>query len=270
MTSITNFVTDFAGNSFPVKKYSRIVSLVPSLTDLLFSFGLENSIVGVTKYCVYPARAQQTPRKIVGGTKNPNIQQILALEPDIVLVNQEENQLKHYQALIDAHIHVFVTFPRTINEAVSLFYDLKRLFSVPDLSEFEELERTLKQVSEVVKNLHIKKTVFCPIWKKPWMSFNSDTFGSSMIRFCGGKNITDALSDRYPEISIDQVIQAKPDIILLPDEPYHFQEKDKEEFKALFTRYLPNIELIKGTFHWYSFIMIQSLKELFTIISEEK
>ena len=92
LTSTNNSVIDFAGNLFPVKNYSRIISLVPSLTDLLFSFGLEKSIIGVTKYCVYPPRAQESPRKIVGGTKNPNIQQILALNPDIVLVKQEENQ----------------------------------------------------------------------------------------------------------------------------------------------------------------------------------
>ena len=166
-----------------------------------------------------------------------------------------------------------MTFPRTVDEAVTLFYDLKKLFSIPDLPEFEKLEQTLSEVSESVQNLNIRKRVFCPIWKNPWMSFNSDTFASSMIRFCGGENITDRLSERYPEISIDQIILAKPDIILLPDEPYRFQKKDKEDLERLLTQFSlqkVQIELLKGTFHWYSSsIMIHSLKELFKIISKK-
>ena len=266
MTNQLNSVKDYTGNDYPIKKYSRIISLVPSLTDLLFSFGLENSIVGVTKYCVLPPRAKDSPRIEVGGTKNPNIQNIISLHPDLVLVNQEENQLKHYQALIDAHIPVFVTFPKSVNDAVSLFYDLKILFSINLVPQLAELEKTLEMVQEKTKSIKRKKKVFCPIWKKPWMSFNKETFASSMIDICGGENIFNGCTERYPEISVKEILEKEPDIILLPDEPYKFQKDDKDELQDLFQNKNIKIELIHGTFHWYSFIMIRSLNELVNII----
>ena len=190
MNSSNSFVTDYVGNIFKVSTYSRIVSLVPSITDLLFSFGLADCIVGVTKYCTHPVYARDSPRTIVGGTKNPDIQSIIDLKPDIVLINQEENQLKHYNLLKELGLSVFVTFPKTVSEAISLFYDLKKLFSIGVLQEFDELEQVLGKTSQLTEKLLVRKKVFCPIWKNPWMSINNDTFVSSIIEFCGGKNLT--------------------------------------------------------------------------------
>ena len=119
--SVSNFIKDYAGNLFPCRSYSKIISLVPSLTDLLFSFGLKQSIIGVTKYCTFPQHARDEPRQIIGGTKNPDIENIIKLKPDLVLMNQEENQKKHYDLLVNYGIPVFLSFPRTIFEAKSLF-----------------------------------------------------------------------------------------------------------------------------------------------------
>ena len=98
------------------------------------------------------------------------------------------------------------------------------------------------------------------------MSFNKDTFASNIIEFCGGENIITDATTRYPEITIDEIIRQKPEVILLPDEPYKFTEDDKNELLQLFAPYEPRIELLSGTFHWYSFIMIRSLKKLSTIL----
>ena len=269
MTSSNSFVTDFIGNIFQVKSYNRIISLVPSLTDLLFSFGLGNRIVGVTKYCTYPVNARDKPRTIVGGTKNPDIKTIVNLNPDIILINQEENQLKHYHLLKEYGLPVFVTFPKTVSEAVSLFYEFKKLFSIGRLKEFDELERVLEKTSQRVAELLIRKKVFCPIWKNPWMSINSDTFASSIIEFCGGKNLTANYSERYPKISLETIMKEHPDIILLPDEPYRFEEADKMDLLDLFDSNKPIIKILDGTFHWYSFIMIESIKTLSRIILQE-
>lgn len=261
MTS-PQYISDYKNNQFPIQSYTRIISLVPSLTDLLFSFGLEHSIIGVTKYCTYPANAMDPPRTIVGGTKNPDIEKIIQLKPDILLMNEEENQLKHYDALVKAGIAVFVTFPKTVSETISMFYDLKNLFSVGPIPELEELEKLVSEISDQVNFLTNRKKVFCPIWKKPWMSFSKDTFASHIIEFCGGENIITDVITRYPEITIDEIIDQKPDVILLPDEPYKFTVKDREELLELFAPYEPKIELLSGTFHWYSFIMIESLHKL--------
>ena len=266
MVSKISFIQDYQGNSLPVKNYRRIVSLVPSLTDLLFSFGLENAIVGVTKYCVSPPQAMQKPRTIVGGTKNPNIKTILELKPDIVLINQEENQLKHFKALQENDIPVFITFPKTVDEAVSLFYDLQKLFQISKSEQFEELKIILSKIKEKTLTLQKKKKVFCLIWKKPWISINEDTFASSMIEYCGGQNLTSNYLERYPKIDLGTIIDLNPDVILLPDEPYKFQEEDKKELKDFFKETSLKIEIIDGTFHWYSFKMIQSISNLSRIL----
>ena len=91
MTTQIPLIYDYLGNPFSIKRYNRIVSLVPSLTELLFSFGLERSIIGVTKYCTFPTHARDEPRIIVGGTKNPDLEAIKSLHPDLILMNQEEN-----------------------------------------------------------------------------------------------------------------------------------------------------------------------------------
>lgn len=266
MNPKTSFIQDYQGNNFASNKYKRIISLVPSLTDLLFSFGLEDAIVGVTKYCVSPPQAMEKPRTIIGGTKNPNIQTILDLEPDIVLINQEENQLKHFKALQENQIPVFVTFPKTVEEAVLLFSDLQKLFQIKHSEQFEELKKTLSSIKEETLKLKEKKKVFCPVWKNPWISINKDTFASSIIEYCGGENITSNYSERYPKIEVKSLIELKPDVILLPDEPYNFQEEDKLELKNLFQKNTPKIEIIDGTFHWYSFKMIQSIINLSKIM----
>lgn len=270
MTNNSLFITDSTGNKFFVKSYLRIVSLVPSLTEVLFTLGLENNIVGVTKYCVSPVHAREKPREVIGGTKNPNIDKIISLKPDLVIVNEEENQLKHYTALIEANIPVFVTFPKNVSEAMQLFYDLQRLFNIGTNEELESLSQLTIKIQKNVSNAFTtsNKTVFCPIWKKPWMTFNNDTFASAIIKFCGGINIFNKNGDRYPEISLEEVVNKNPDLILLPDEPYKFTEGDRNELIEFFKPNSPSVHLIDGTFHWYSInSMLRTLPVLFDLLT---
>jgi ABC-type Fe3+-hydroxamate transport system substrate-binding protein len=254
-----NVIIDSIGNKFSKGNYTRIISLVPSLTDLLFSFGLEESIIGVTKYCIFPPQAQSQPRTIVGGTKNPNINLIKSLNPDLILLNKEENQLKHFNQLID--YPVFVTYPKTTSEALKLFHDLKELFQIERVPELDKLNDLIQNIQFKVKLLP-KKKVFCPIWKNPWISFNHDTFASSMIDLCGGENILNYEIDRYPKISLEKILKLEPEIILLPDEPYKFELSDKLELLELGISKPFSVHLIPGTFHWYSFKMIESIVNL--------
>ena len=114
-----SIIFDKENNPFRVKKYSKIISLVPSITEILFDFGLSDSVLGITKYCVYPIIAKESPRIIVGGTKNPNIRLIKQLNPDLIFVNKEENRLKDFNSL-KTIAPVFVTFPKTIIDAIQL------------------------------------------------------------------------------------------------------------------------------------------------------
>jgi len=267
-----SIVHDYLGISFSAKKYNRIISLVPSLTDLLFSFGLEHSIVGVTKYCNYPPHARNKPRLIVGGTKNPDFKKIIDLKPDIVLVNEEENQLKHYSKFLELRIPVFVTFPKSVDEALKLFNDLQTLFCIPFLSELSKLEQLVNDINQKVSKIPIteRKKIFCPIWKNPWMTFNANTYASSIIDVCGGINVFRDETERYPKITLENIIDKVPDIIVLPDEPYHFKDGDKEELLKTFSQFKIEIELISGTFHWYSISkMMDALLTLRTLLDKK-
>lgn len=266
MSSKVSYVEDSNGNKFTIKQYNRIISLVPSITDLLFSFGLENSIIGVTKYCTSPENARSLPRKVLGGTKNPQIAEIIELKPDLVLMNQEENQLKHYNILLESNIPVFVTYPRTVLDALAMMKDLKKLFKVESVQELDFLETKISRINEEISKRKIKRKVFCPIWKKPWMSFNQDTFVSNMIEFCGGENVVRDYSERYPVINLAGIKKMDIDLVLLPDEPYSFSQTDKEELLNFFGQSM-QIELIDGTFHWYCLKMNSSLDKLLSIIN---
>lgn len=264
-------VKDYIGNEFICKNYFRIISLVPSITELLFSFGLEQKVVGVTKYCIHPESAMKLPRKVVGGTKNPDVDLIESLNPDLIIINKEENRLRHYSMLKDKGLNVFVTFPKTVDQAIKMIELLIKLFQINNSSvktNFDNLKEVYKEIGSKVSLIKDSKKVrvFCPIWKDPWITINHDTFISSIIEFCGGINVFKDNSERYPKISINEIIESDPGIILLPDEPYKFEEKDKSELYSITET---KIELIEGTFHWYSFRLINSLRKINSIFYEK-
>ncbi len=243
---------DLEGRPFrPERPLRRIVSLVPSLTETLFDLGLGDRVVGRTDYCIYPAEARLIPA--VGGTKNPDLARILALQPDVVLMNLEENREADARALAARGIPVAVSFPRSVAEAIALIRDLAALFGIsrpPVLEEIERLEATRRQTPP-----ERRPRVFCPIWKNPWMTFNTETYAHDVLTLCGGENVfasrrrryplaadlnpempaqSVARDDRYPRLSEEEIRHAAPELILLPNEPYPFQPEDVETVRACF------------------------------------
>jgi ABC-type Fe3+-hydroxamate transport system substrate-binding protein len=235
----------------------RVVSLVPSMTESLFVLGLGGRLVGRTIYCVYPA-GQVESIPTVGGTKNPDIAAISALEPDLVIVNREENRLEDAKALMAAGIPVWATFPRTVREAFNLLWTLMYAFESPAHSEsIRQIER-LCDLLEVLERPHPCR-VFVPIWLDPLMTFNADTFAHDLLRVCGGTNVfaererlfplaadlgqaeplaaddprAAGRDTRYPRVTLDEVTAAQPDVILLPSEPFPFGEAHLPIFRAL-------------------------------------
>lgn len=211
----------------------RVVSLVPSLTESLFDLGLGKRLIAVTDYCTRPEAGVAALPKI-GGTKRPRIDQITAMQPDLVLMNDEENRAQDAQALLDAGIPIWVFRPRTVKAAIDDLWAIMTYFEEARMTERVRLidvsyEGTLKYNAGYAP---IK--VFVPIWRDPWMSVNADTYVHDLLKTCGAINVFADLTDRYPVVTLDQVVAAQPDLILLPDEPYQFGEVDAAELKGLF------------------------------------
>lgn len=229
----------------------RVVSLVPSLTESMFELGLGFALVGITDYCAYPAEALvHLPR--LGGTKNPRLEDILALQPDLVLANQEENTPQVVEALRQAGIPVWVTFPRTVDEAMQVLWELVRIYpSQGAVVRLRVLNLTLDWAREALEAMQPVR-YFCPIWHEQtqagqawWMTFNRQTYAHDLLRLCGGENVfgdrerrypleadlggelaqaSGGRDTRYPRVTLEEIIAADPQVILLPSEPYPFGE----------------------------------------------
>jgi ABC-type hemin transport system substrate-binding protein len=236
------------------KRAERIVSLVPSLTEALFSLGLGARVVGVTDWCVHPADQVAALPK-VGGTKNPSIEQITALAPDLVIANREENRPHAIEALREAGIEVWVSYPRTAREGVALFRELAGLGATPEVTEavVQPVEEALRRAEAARPARGVP--VFCPIWKTPWMTIGGDTYASNLLELCGGSNVFANRDDRrYPIIEVSEITEAAPEVILLPDEPYNFGPRDALELSELPVPAARDhrIHLIDGTLvSWY-------------------
>jgi len=208
---------------------TRIVSLVPSLTELLFALGAGSRVIGVTRYCEEPKTAVAVLPKL-GGTKNPDVERILALRPDLVVANAEENRAEHIEQMASAGLRVFVSYPRRVADLPPLLRALGKLVGGEERA-IHLVDRLVEAESGV--RIAQRRRVFVPIWRNPWMSLNADTFAHDLLRCCGGENVCAASSLRYPEVSLEEIARADPEVVLLPDEPYRFERKHLAELRVL-------------------------------------
>ena len=229
----TTAVVDGLGRSVTcTEPPARIVSLVPSLTESLFVMGLREQIVGRTAYCVEPATlVAATPA--VGGTKNPDVEKIRALAPDLVIASAEENVREHVEALIGAGLTVYVSLPTTVARAL---HELRDLATLSD--RVAEATPWLAEAEALVGELEARRTqrpalrYFCPIWRRPYMVAGPETYMSDLLRLCGGESIFGAGPVRYYAVTLDEAAARAPDLILLPSEPYPFAAKHLPEITA--------------------------------------
>ena len=238
----------------PRRPPRRIVSLVPSLTEALFELGLGERVVGVTEWCVHPAEGVAgLPR--VGGTKNADVDRIRSLAPDLVIANQEENTRRVVDRLRAAGIPVWVTYPRTVRAAARLLRELAAL-GAPERAWSEVVEPVERVVAEAEAQRPERSVrLFCPVWRDPWMSVGVDTYAHDLLTLCGGENVFAGHAERrYPIVRLEEVEQAAPEVILLPDEPYRFGIGDAEELAGLDVPAARSgrLHLIDGTWvSWY-------------------
>jgi ABC-type Fe3+-hydroxamate transport system substrate-binding protein len=220
----------------------RIVCLVPSLTEWLCTLGLEKQLVGITKFCIHPSQIHSTITH-VGGTKNPNIDQIRALNPTVVVMNREENRPEDAAAL-ESYTQIFLT---EINSIRTAFYEMRRLarFFEKEDHFVDNLEAWWSQAP----NIGNGKSVLYLIWRKPFMAAGGDTYISSVLGQLGYKNVLKD-QNRYPTLTEQQIIDCNPDLIFLSSEPFPFMEKHVVELQKMVPT--ARVQCVDGELYsWY-------------------
>jgi ABC-type Fe3+-hydroxamate transport system substrate-binding protein len=196
----------------------RIVSLVPSATETLAAWGVEP--IAVTRFCERPDLLA------VGGTKNPDIAAIAALEPDLVVMNVEENRKVDAEALREAGCNVHVIAIDRVDDVMSQMDHLARAVRL------EALPTPLAEWSAPpVPPAAIR--AFVPIWRTPWMTMSADTYGASILRTVGIEALTLPTGDRYPTVTLDAIAALAPEVVLAPSEPYAFAERHRPELEMI-------------------------------------
>ena len=241
----------WASDLRPSGPIQRIVSTVPSQTELLHTLGLNQEVVGITLFCVHPQEWFQQKQRI-GGTKNLKIDEIKRLSPDIILANKEENTKEQIKELAQT-IPCYVTDVDSFSTAIAMIAEVSEL-----LDQSEKGEKLIASIQSNFEQLQQKPTerVVYMIWYNPYMTVGGDTFIDSMLAKAGFKNCYHE-SERYPEVKIEELKELQPDRILLSSEPFPFQQKHVEELQEQ----LPNckVQLVNGEyFSWYGSKMVDA------------
>ena len=227
-----------------VSKPKRIVSLVPSQTELLFDLGLDIEVVGITKFCTDPLEKVKHVQKI-GGTKKFDFDAIAALKPDLIIGNKEENYEEGINQL-KQNYPVWMSDIVTLDDSLQMIQQIGALVGASNKAN--EMARAIEKSTNDLGE-SINKTAAYFIWQKPYMVAGSNTFIDEMMKLCGVQNIF-SNQDRYPEISIEILVAQQPDVVMLSTEPYPFKESHVKELQAL----LPSSQVVLVNamyFSWY-------------------
>ena len=290
MTAVREYADTFGRAVRVPDEPQRIVSLVPSITEILFDFGYGEQVAALTDYCTEPA-AGVAGKTTIGGTKNPDVTAIIDLQPQLVLAVAEENRRVDVDRLAGAGLPVYVFEPRTVRDGIDLLWRVADLLGCrPQVAErIAAIEHDLAD-TEAVAAAQPPVRVFCPIWKDPYMTVNHDTYIHAMLEACGGDNVFadrrrrfplaadlgrqpeaddrrhEARDRRYPRVTLEEMASHSPEVILLPDEPYPFSEVDLDDFAAF--KEIPavrdgRVHLIDGkVVSWYGPRIGRSLRAL--------
>lgn len=232
---------------------TRIVSLVPSQTELLYDLGLNNEVVGITKFCVHPKKWHSS-KKRVGGTKSLHIDIVKGLQPDLIIANKEENTKEQIEEL-SSQFPVFVSDIQTVEDALSMINEVGSLTG--KTKEAATMASDIENGFTRFKKAATPRRVAYFIWQKPWMCAGGDTFISDVISKIGWQN---ALADqsRYPEITEEALKELNPELVLLSSEPFPFKEAQAAEIKKILPK--ATIKLVDGEmFSWYGSRMKKAL-----------
>ena len=234
----------------------RVISLVPSLTESICYLGLEEKIVGVTKFCVHPKHIKKQ-KTIVGGTKSLKLESIKALKPDIIIANKEENNKEDIE-LLTKSFPVYVSDINSVNDLYNFHEDLGSIFGIE--AKTKNLNQEIEKEISKVKNIFKGEKVLYLIWESPLMGAASKTFINHILNFIGLKNELSSL-ERYPTV---ETFNLNPDLVFLSSEPFPFTEKHLVKYKGLFEN--AKVLLVDGeVFSWYGARLLHLVMEVLSI-----
>jgi iron complex transport system substrate-binding protein len=237
----------------------RIVSLVPSQTELLFELGLEEQIVGITKFCVHPFHFKST-KTIIGGTKHVKFDKIHALQPDIIIANKEENT----QEMVDELRRicpVWVTDIITIEDNYQMITDFGKLFNkrVEAQKWLDKIDFAYRDFKQFMVDKKVQKVAYF-IWANPYMVAGNNTFINEMLQLNKFENIYQNREERYPEVIVQKMrIQGDPDLVLLSSEPFPFTDEHAFEL-GRFTHHAKTIFVDGEMFSWYGSRLLKAFQ----------
>jgi ABC-type Fe3+-hydroxamate transport system substrate-binding protein len=230
----------------------RVISLVPSLTETVCDLGVSGRLVAVTRFCVSPAdELQFVPR--VGGTKNPDLEQIARHEPDLILANGEENRSEDIDWL-SQRFEVYLSRPTTLPDAAKVVRDVGHRLGVEDETESLLLEIEAQLAYAEVMNLDRQPIrVFYPIWKQPWIGVNRNTYVHDMLTRAGAINVCATRESRYPVVALTELGDLAAELVLLPSSPFAFSADHRRELMndRTFGRNVPILMVDGRNFCWH-------------------
>ncbi len=238
--------------AFPPK---RIVSLVPSQTELLFDLGLDDEIVGITKFCVHPKNKWQEKPK-VGGTKKIHIDRIRELNPDLIIGNKEENEQEMIVGL-EKEFPVWMSDINSLEDALGMIEEIGKIVNrIEQAVELKDkIVTAFQDLSKSKRSLGNKSAAYF-IWRRPYMVAAKNTFINTMMQKAGFINVF-ADKTRYPEVTLEEVAKRNPDVIMLSSEPYPFSEQHFDEIRTICQQ--ANVTLVDGEyFSWYGSRMLDA------------
>jgi ABC-type Fe3+-hydroxamate transport system substrate-binding protein len=238
------------------KTPERIISLVPSQTELLYDLGLDKEVIAITKFCIHPVDWFRKKERI-GGTKMLNLEKIRALKPDLVIGNKEENEKSQVNELMRTE-KVWISDIKTLGDACEMIIRVGELTGKKEKAQSicNEIEKRFAAFRAQLKDTPHTRVAYL-IWKNPWMVAGSETFIDHMLGICGFKNVFSTAEGRYPEITLQELAAQHPEVILLSSEPYPFREKHIQELQQ--TCPGAKIMLADGElFSWYGSRLLRS------------
>lgn len=244
----------------PFDGVPRIVSLVPSLTELICDLGLANNLVGRTGFCIHPRQVLKKVAK-VGGTKDVKLEQVRALAPTHLIADIDENRREQVEAMMEFVPRVIVVHPRTVEDNLGLYSLLGGIFrregdAARLAGEFSAAARDMEATTASLA----REAVLYPIWRDPWMTIRRDTYIAAMLAAAGWDALPAQAATRFPEFAWDAPWLAGVDRILLPSEPYAFSDRDAAEVSVLARR--PVLRVDGEMLSWYGSRAIAGLRYL--------
>jgi ABC-type Fe3+-hydroxamate transport system substrate-binding protein len=260
------FSTDQLGNNIKLNSIpKRVISIVPSQTELLIDLGLQDKLIGITKFCIHPKAICKQIEK-VGGTKQLNLEKIKSLNPDLIIANKEENDRQQIEEL-QKFFPVWISDIYDLEDALQMISNLGLLF--------EKQQKATEMINQInlnfssINKLNQSNSVCYLIWNKPMMAAGRNTFIHAMLDCCGFTNVITGENLRYPELTEKELIDYQPDCLLLSSEPFPFKETHIDYFKSI----LPNakITLVDGeAFSWYGSRLLKATNVFEKLIKKLK